>query len=170
MSDSHPTQAVGSPGGITALAAVGAGVVGVIAGAAGGSGPLPAAAATSLLGLGLYRESRGLLAVGSLGLVATAVVNGITPGPAVAVPLAIGAGVLAWDAGTTSLDLQAQLPPEARSRRLEGLHVVVAVGVVTLGVAVAVAGPRLVGAVGSAGAAFLLLAVIGLLVALNNLR
>jgi len=170
MSDSNPTQGALSPGSMTALATVGAGLLGVVAGAAGGSGPLPAAAATSLLGLGVYRESRGLLAVGSLALVATAVVNGITPGPALAVPLAIGAGLLSWGAGTTSIDLQAQFPPEARTARLEGLYVAVATGVVGFGVAVTVAGPRLVGTIGSAGAAFLLVSLIGLLVALNHCR
>jgi hypothetical protein len=159
-----------APGALTALAAAGAGIVGILAGTVGGSGPLPAAAATGIVVFGLSRGSRRLLAIGSLGLVAAGVVNGLTPGPEAAVPVTIGGGLLAWDFAATSLDLRTQFPPAADTTRLEGVHVAVATGVVALGVAVALVGTRFVGPVGSAGATFLLLAVIGLLVGLNNLR
>lgn len=170
MSDRWPSAPKSSPGSITAAAAVAAGIVGILAGVGGGSGPLPAAAATIIVVLGVRRDSRGLLALGALWLVGTAVGNGVTPGPVAAVPAAVGAGLLAWDFGTTSLDLRSQFAPAAATGRLEWLHVTVSTGVVGLGVALAIAGSRLIGPVGSAGATFLLVAIVGLLVALNQIR
>lgn len=121
---------------VASAASVASGLCALLA--ASPTGPSTAAAGGGflLLGVGLHRGSRPLVSLGSAALLAGGVLVALAPVPAVLPAAAVGASVLAWDAGGTAIDAGRQLGRDAETAPLELVHVGASSAVVALAVAV----------------------------------
>lgn len=77
---------------------------------------------TLLLAAGLVRGANAGVTLGASGLFVGAVVAGARGAPVAPTLLAVGATVLAWDAGGSAISIGRQLGREADTRRLEAVH------------------------------------------------
>ena len=83
-----------------------------------------------VVGLGIYRRSRTLITVGGLGMLTGIVLMGVLGTEPVAVLSGTIAVALMWDASQNALTVGRRLGKEAKTRRVEVVHIA-ATGVLT---------------------------------------
>lgn len=119
---------------------LGALVMGVLSLGASGYYSWPAlvvgTAGFGLLAVGLLRGSNGNVTVGAFGLFVAAITSGAGGAPIGPVLLSVITAVLAWDYGGTAISIGRQLGTEARTGRIEAVHMGASalVGISTAGV------------------------------------
>ncbi|MFP9192857.1 DUF7519 family protein [Natronosalvus vescus] len=119
---------------ISSVAATLAGGVAVLSAALGGpAGPTVGLVGFLVLGLGLHRGIYGAVDIGA-GLVFLGVLfGGLQGAPVEATVLGAVTALVAWDLGTSAVELGSQLGREADTRRLEGVQLLssLSVGLLT---------------------------------------
>lgn len=120
----------------SSLALVAATVTLVSATLASRSAVAPAAAGVLLLGVGLFRASRRLVAWGAAALFASVLLAGVRGGLPEPVLLAALGTVLAWDTADHALGVGEQLGRETDSSRLVAVHAATTLLVGVFGAAV----------------------------------
>lgn len=130
---------------------------------------VPGLVGVGMIAVGLYRRSRAIITVGTVGLLAGIVLSGILGARPTIVLVATVTATLAWDASQNALTVGARLGRAAETHRVEIVHIAMTAIVTTLAAGSGYVVTQVtVGSLSPIALAILLLAAVTLTVALRT--